>query len=88
MQYLGVLAMLGRVSARLPRNDEAHYGIARAFQDANTLLRRTGSHVLFDKSSSGGYAAFPAEEVHRNYDRRTALAKTARSTLPNAGGGK
>jgi len=66
MQYLGVVALLGKVSARLPKGDEAHFGIEKAIRDANNFLLATDGDIRFSKSSSGGYAAFPADSFKKS----------------------
>jgi hypothetical protein len=60
-QYLGVVTLLGKIAARLPKRDEAHYGIDKAIRDANNYLLVTDGDIRFAKSSDGGYAAFPSD---------------------------
>ena len=74
-QYIGAISLLGKVSARLSKGDEAHFGIDKAMRDANNFLIATDSDILFDRSASGGYAAFPREAVFQNRERRMSAAK-------------
>lgn len=73
-QYIGAISLLGKLKARLPRGDEAHYGIDCAIREANNYLLVTDSEILFDKSSFGGYAAFPRETVAANHKQRLIAA--------------
>lgn len=57
--YYGVLALLGRVAERVPRDDLAERtSIEQAFIDANEVLRRTDSDTHYERSSRGGFSLF------------------------------
>lgn len=57
-QYLGALALLGRLVdvKKLSLDDKA--SVERAFKDGNMQLEKRGSKIRFQKASNGGYAAF------------------------------
>lgn len=55
-QYLGALALLGRLAARAPRDEQ--YGIDKAFRDANNVLLARGQDIRYRRDSRGGYSAF------------------------------
>jgi hypothetical protein len=76
MNYLGVLALLGRVARDLPRGHHEHYGVDKAMRDANNYLLLDDSDLIFLPSSGGGYAAFARgamrrEDVARLFSERS-----------------
>jgi hypothetical protein len=57
--YLAALALLGRVSEAVPRDDlSERMSLEQAFIDANEVLRRKGADFYFEKNSRGGYSMF------------------------------
>lgn len=62
--YLGVLALLGRVAEHVPLADIAERtNLDQAFVDANEILRRKAGDVYFEKSSRGGYSMFDGDPL-------------------------
>lgn len=54
--YLGVLSFLGRSRIDIPDVDRPL--LDRIFEDANKVLKATGSTVRYRKTAFGGYGAF------------------------------
>ena len=63
MQYLGVLALLGRIAGRARVSNDERGLIEQAFVDANVVLRHKGSEMYFERCSGGGYSTFFREPV-------------------------
>jgi hypothetical protein len=62
--YLGVLALLGRLAELVPKNDfSARHDLEGAFIDANEVLRRKDGDVFFERSSRGGFSMFDGKPL-------------------------
>lgn len=67
MQYLGALALLGRVMRHLPEGSEDYDCATEAFIDANILMRERGSTMRYERASGRQVAAF--EDTQMNFLR-------------------
>lgn len=60
MQYIGTLALLGRLARNL--NPEDQYSVDRCFEDANKLLKEYEAGVFFARTAQGGWGSFMHEQ--------------------------